>query len=624
MAQMLPQQIADDVRSGAERRLFADFQRDTTTTDWTVLHSLNLSRHVRQVCGEIDFLVVAPNLGVFALEVKGGGVRCEAGVWIHTNRDGDMARRSKSPFQQAQDNMQSLRARIGEQFGEMDAVCEVIFGWGVLFPDTSFRHDGMDFEREQIYDADTTGTPSDWVRTLAAFWKHKLPLRRASFSKSDADRLVRFLRPDFDYPVALLRRLSDDETQIERMTREQCDNLDILEGNPRVLIEGGAGTGKTFLALEQARRWSAENRRVLLLCYNRFLGDWLAQHPIVTGSGGGITAMHLHRYIEREIIATSDTHKMLYDAEIAPQRDAPNFYDEIVPTFARDVLADSRPAPFDALLVDEAQDIMRPAYLNLLGDLVTGGLSDGRWGFFGDFARQVLYADLPDEAEAPNPTADDAEPAATSADAGTADAVASADARRAVLIALLEERAYLTRARLRINCRNTRRIGSDITHFAGVDESPFRPGTVEGDAVQYSLCDGEGREKARLEEIVAGLMRGGVLPRQITILSPRKRARTSLAGRAKLNGVLVLTFGESWREDANAIRFATIHSFKGLESEVVILLGVDKLTQPHGQQVLYVGMSRARLRLYVLLRESARADYNRLMQNRPAPAAPEN
>ena len=48
----------------------------------------------------------------------------------------------------------------------------------------------------------------------------------------------------------------------------------MISDNPRCLIEGAAGTGKTVLALEYSRRQVKKGNKVLLLCFNRLLGEW--------------------------------------------------------------------------------------------------------------------------------------------------------------------------------------------------------------------------------------------------------------------------------------------------------------------------------------------------------------
>ena len=74
------------------------------------------------------------------------------------------------------------------------------------------------------------------------------------------------IRPDFEKAKALRVQAEEVESRLESMTTEQYSRLDIIEHCPRILIEGGAGTGKTFIAGYVANRQAFSNQQVLLLC----------------------------------------------------------------------------------------------------------------------------------------------------------------------------------------------------------------------------------------------------------------------------------------------------------------------------------------------------------------------
>ena len=88
MAKMIPAALSPAVKSPAERKIFEWFKNDPMTKDWVVFHSLGIENHQTVIFGEIDFLVAASDQGVFALEVKGGRIRREDGVWVYTDKYG--------------------------------------------------------------------------------------------------------------------------------------------------------------------------------------------------------------------------------------------------------------------------------------------------------------------------------------------------------------------------------------------------------------------------------------------------------------------------------------------------------------------------------------------------------
>jgi hypothetical protein len=84
---MIPPRISPATRSGAERRLFEELGAVDLPQDWVCMHSVDLPDHLYKVCGELDFVVVGPR-GLYVLEVKGGGVSCDGGIWRFTDRWG--------------------------------------------------------------------------------------------------------------------------------------------------------------------------------------------------------------------------------------------------------------------------------------------------------------------------------------------------------------------------------------------------------------------------------------------------------------------------------------------------------------------------------------------------------
>ena len=90
-------------------------------------------------------------------------------------------------------------------------------------------------------------------------------------------RIAQILRPNFEFFKSPQDRSARRSKELKYFTDEQYDALDAMQDNPRVIFSGPAGTGKTLLALELARRKSLIGLNVLLICYNRLLGTWLIE-----------------------------------------------------------------------------------------------------------------------------------------------------------------------------------------------------------------------------------------------------------------------------------------------------------------------------------------------------------
>lgn len=98
MAKMLPAKIYSDTKSPGEKEIFRRLEHDPATKDWIVLHSLDIPEHVKQVSGEVDFLILVPEKGILCLEVKAlTTIRRENGVWYYGTK---LTSDHRGPFKQ--------------------------------------------------------------------------------------------------------------------------------------------------------------------------------------------------------------------------------------------------------------------------------------------------------------------------------------------------------------------------------------------------------------------------------------------------------------------------------------------------------------------------------------------
>ncbi|MCC7083421.1 MAG: NERD domain-containing protein/DEAD/DEAH box helicase [Pirellulales bacterium] len=278
MARMIPSTIHPHVRSSAERRLFEVIRDAPGTEDWVCLHSLGLARHASKRRGEIDFLLLTRK-GIFVLEVKGGGVAREGGIWRFTDRYGDVHSKHESPFDQASSGMFALEEDIRREYQQDERRSRLLFGFGAMFPDIVFDVTGTEADPRQVYDSRDRRRPiTQFVDRLAAYCRECDMRNRYMPTPKDIEAIAAFLRGDFDLipPLGVLVEAAAE--QLLSLEREQYAVLDALEQypKPRMLVQGGAGTGKTLLAVEAARREARKGQGdILLLCYNRFLASFL-------------------------------------------------------------------------------------------------------------------------------------------------------------------------------------------------------------------------------------------------------------------------------------------------------------------------------------------------------------
>lgn len=582
MARMIPPWLSPDIKSSGEKQIFRLLETDPDTTDWIVLHSLGLARHVKRLHGEIDFVVLIPGEGVFCLEVKAGSVSRRDGEWYYTNRHNESTRSPRSPFAQVMDGMFSLKEELARVRSKGHPLRRIVFGCGVLFPHVVFGERDPEWEQWQIYDRDSRRLPiSRFLRELAR--RTHIKVSGESWYDPVASRptldqvseLLAIFRGDFELVASPRDLEGDTEGELLRLTREQYEKLDVMEDNLRCLFEGGGGTGKTFLAREFARRMAAENQNVLLVCFNRLLGKWLEEQNRAEKLEHRVVAGHLHSFLDSLI---RDSTRREEFRKLRDQKPA-DLFDRQYPFFAQLAIEEGVCEPFDVLIVDEGQDLIRPEFLDVLNALVKGGLAGGRWTMFCDFERQAIYGQL-----------------------GAYE-----------MLELLKERSPdFARGRLRTNCRNTRPVGEETCVLSGFQKPPFRLADVQGRPVQYRFVPDQGKARAAVEEVIAAALGDGVTPREITVLSPVVRCHSCLAGLDRLAGHPLIDLGDQaiGKRNRTAIGHATIHAFKGMENTMIVLHDISRLADDESRSLLYVGMSRARERLAVVMAEVCRADYD--------------
>ena len=527
--------------------------------NWTVLHSLGLSSDWAGEFGEIDFLVIMPSAGIVCVEVKGGGVSVSNGIWATRNRWGNVETLKRSPYRQAQEGMWKLLTAIRTRFGpnSFEAKCPV--GWLVVFPDIPCPPITPEATREEIIDRD------DMDRDLGRRLSNAPSVARLS-SRSDLTkptpatcaRIVNFLRPEFERVAARVSTNWETETRIRALTEEQFEALDAISDNPICLLRGAAGTGKTLLGIENARRAAAAGRNVLVLCFNHNLGSWLAA-AVAHFEPGHLVAGNVHAPL-RERIMKSSLASDLAQAETAGM-DGEELFMRLYYEVGALAIEESGER-FDDIVFDEAQDLPARAVDDLVSAWTRGG-DNSRVLLLGDFMRQALY-------------------------------IGSAATSVPMLEAIF---GPLPVFNLRLNCRNTRRIALQTGILSGFGEQRVSDRQPEGEQVSIQYYARQADGLGYLERIVKLLRESGHKAAEVVILGPRRRETSLIGNRPSIAGWSIRDLTHARPGD---LAYSTVHAFKGLERPVVIIIDAEAASIDESDALLYVAMSRARLRLFIL------------------------
>ena len=562
MARIIPD-TPPDLES---ERLFVESLRDQLDDDFTVFVNLEYLRGADLANGEVDVLVAHRVLGFCFIECKGFGVTCDAdGVWHRQERRRRPEPLRRSPMKQVAAHAQAIidtaLPTMASSATHAGAAWDgVPWCWMLAFPRTRVGHEihlPPDLPREVVIDSSTLSDAGARVRATmerSAARMRCRPLPEPAWSRAVRDAL----HPKLDLVPDLGGQLDAARHALVRLDARQRAIIECVDDNDRFRVHGPAGTGKSLLALETARRWAARGRHVLLICFNRMLRARLESAvEALDAQPGRITVKHFHGLVFEALDA-------LGRGDTLPARDASGdekraFWEHQAPPALADAFDQGLLERYDALVVDEAQDL------------------HADWWFY-------LAHALPDP---------DADPL-----------VAFYDPAQAVFGRRAGVPDDLFTLRLHENYRNPRAVVETLADLASATLRAH-PDAHEGEPVRFYDRLSPAKLARKLGELVARYRSEGLRLDELVVLGPHRQQNSSLAGIEALDDVPLT--GELDGRDA-ALLYATVPGFKGLEAAVVFFIDVDARDPRCDAGVRYVGASRATHALHVFTRGAGWSD----------------
>lgn len=494
----------------------------------TMVHGQRLTGDDKDV--EIDILVLWPGFGIAVIEVKGGRVSVEDGTWITQDGHGRRNRLKVSPVEQAMvakhNLVDYLRNRVSTLPGPISHLA--------VLPYTQLPQDWdqPDAPRRQLVDSTQLGSIAG---VISAQLRYDFNPERDSISTSH-EFVLKNLRRTNQAVENVSLRASEISDRADELSREQAKLINILRHQNRAEISGGAGTGKTYLALLKAQSLTREGKRVALMCYSRGLGRFLQL----------FTA---HWPEEDRPAYVGLFHDLPISWGAAPGSDDDSeYWERDLPLQLKD-LADERPRKnlFDAIVIDEGQDfslLWWEAVQSCLRNQVDGTLyvfTDERQRIFGRQGASPITM---------NPIQ-------------------------------LDE-----------NLRNSEQI---VAGFADLAIDPPIPRNGPGEEIDWVETDLESA-LAEADGQVESLMDAGWNPGDIALLTtgsrhPEQRSIVETEGTSAYWDQFFAT------ED---VFYGHVLGFKGLERPVVVLCINGFRDAERAVDMLYVGMSRATTKLVVV------------------------
>lgn len=564
MARVVPAIKEDGLRlikSKAEIRFYIAC-RDLLPADWLVLFSVpwvgtSLGGQPRD--GEADFVILVPGTGILIVEVKGGGVEFDPAIamWTSVDRNGRL-HQIKDPFAQARNEKHSIiRVLQDDALWRAAQPGRVVIGHAVMLTDVD-RVDGMvgpNSPREIIGRSADVSDCKRWVLRVLGYWSGQSPdITSSQLTSRGMVCVESALFRRLEARPLLTKRLADDELVRIALTEQQSRVLRALGSRSHAAICGGAGTGKTLLAVERARMCAKRGMKTLLITYNRLLADYMKHAAL---DEPGLLAMSFHQLCEwRRNLASQESGRDLgKEAELAfPCRGGSEYYDLQLP-FALALSTEILSERFDAIIVDEAQDFRSEFWAGV--ELLHSAGPNHCFFVFYD-PNQAIYA-------------------------------------QSTYSPIHDQPFFLTS-----NCRNTCAIHDfAYRYFRGDATDP--PIEIAGEPVEFKESASISSQATAIHASIVNLIsKEGILPSQVAVLvcGQPKAAYFDVISQKPLPR------GSSWSIEgpaaANGVRIDTVRRFKGLESDIVFLWGVDSMPADQMTETLYIGASRAKSRLCVV------------------------
>jgi hypothetical protein len=502
--------------------------------DDVLMANLRLSDEVKD--HEADIVAIISGAGVVVIEVKGGSVGVVGGHW----RQSGSHKRTFDPVDQARTTKYAIRQYV-ESDPRWSGSSRQRIRWAhsVALPNTELHDDFSmpDCPRWAVHGKGDIADLAGRLYDVAVMQEtDNLPP-----SPSDVDLIVEILNgrhlPVLDISADAQAR----SAEVDRLTLEQATLLQVTRLLNRVEVRGGAGSGKTVLALTQARQLSRGHgghkaQRVALICYslglaayfNRVVATWDRKHrPAFVGTFHALG----------RIWGAPDG-----------SRDDSNFWEVELPAIMKEQslgLVDGQ--KFDSFIVDEGQDFADSWWAPIMGglkDQETGGLfvySDENQRIFQRFGGPPVP-----------------------------------------LVPLILDH----------NLRNTKQIGETFNPLA-----PMRMQLMGGDGPEVRFVPTAPEDAVEIaDEQVDRLLEAGWKSHEVMLLTTGKRHPVQIERGSESDPA------GYWRSfwDEDDVFYGHVLGCKGLERRAVVLcINQDKATD-RSRERLYVGLSRATDQLIVV------------------------
>ena len=592
MAKLIPNILKDTVQSRGEVKIFNYFKNENELTkDWIILHSLDIARHKKKKRGEADFIALIPNQGIICVEVKAHShISRTDGIWRFGGEEGE------SPFAQVRGNSESLI----KQINELSLLSKPFVTNLVIFTHCPFSEKSIEWNEWELIDLNKIKLNQEnfgkmFLKHFEESIKHhtsipgkfKYLANQEFFEKFTNEvciDLANYFRKDFECFVSPNDLNNELNKELKSFSAEQYRVIDANEDNKLILVDGYAGSGKTVLALELARRKVLEGKNVLFLYFNRLIKNHIEDQI-------GLINEDVKNDINEKKISIFTLYEFV--SSFVPKEYQPlssKIYskkNDILIHILNHLIKSEEEKKYDVLIVDESQDFpndeLGQLSLNIFNQVNLDENSNvlSELYFFGDFRSQQVYLNQLSRKQFNKQFFDD---------------------RLHTLI-------------LNENCRNPLRISKFAELIGKIKYSKiFREDNLHNvDKFFYK----DKKDQLKILKSIINKLKSKFRPSDIALLfysnlkdNPKNLSISDfddelLETLGLKNSNLIINGEVVNKSFKKTLGYATsIRKFKGLESKVCVILNISGFDVSKSPSILYTGVTRSQYNLFLLFDEN--------------------
>lgn len=518
MAKMRPIELPLEVRNEPFRKseILVYDALSRLSDSYNVLYGVTWYLKIRNNTwseGEADFVVVAPNVGIVIIEVKGGRIGRDEEGWYSVDRN-DEKHRIKDPTLQASNCKHKLIECIKKEPEFSDRFIparHMVCFTNVLEEDAPTL---IDTPREMQILANDLDNIEEHIVNFAN--RDYDGVSSVPLSPAECSKIVNILKPNFDCPNRWSLQAERQNRIMDSLTEEQSNIWNMLDDNDRIAITGPAGSGKTVLALKYIKKCLAENLKVLAILPSKSLCDY-----------------YKHSVNSDKLITITQSYENINNGE----------------------------GCYDVVVIDESQDLSEDDWLTLYDNY--------------NIESSIKLLCVFDSNQ---------------------------KLRSKGNFCPLEK---LIKVKLSRVIRNTKEIAEFSSKFYSSDIETLIVGP-KGLNVQFTEIDDSSDEQVVPEVIAHYVLEEGFDYSDIVVLFANDE-KTKFKKNANNNGNKYGISFRSYTGDIGSYSYKnpivlteSVFRFRGLESKIIILVGLDKALEKEKNNACYIGASRARNILHIV------------------------